>query len=244
MPITETTEPATEPRRSALAHPPAHVLFWGLGAALLALDLWSKAKVFATLAPDEVTPVLGPLFEFRRSLNDGAVFGSFTGQTGLFVAASVLALGFVLYLFSQSGARNRVMHVALAMILSGAMGNLYDRAFMKADVIRVPTASGQIGSLIGTIVSDPGDPMIRIGEWPGGGHVRVYSADEVEVHRQGVVRDFIKFVPKFPKGFPMLGGRDVWPWVFNVADAALVVGVILLLFMTSFDRSPQRKRSA
>lgn len=243
MPATATTDTQTERQRSAITHAPAHIIFWGLAAALLALDLWSKAKVFATLAPDEIKPVLGHLFEFRRSLNDGAVFGSFTGQTGLFVAASFLALGFVVYLFSQSGARHRVMHVALGLILSGAMGNLYDRAFMKADVIRVPTSSGQIGSLIGTIVSEPGDTMLRIGDWPDGGNVRVYRADEVDVRRQGVVRDFIKFVPKFPKGFPKLGGRDVWPWVFNVADAALVCGVILLLLITSFDRTPRRKQT-
>jgi hypothetical protein len=125
------------------------------------------------------------------------------------------------------------------MILSGALGNLYDRAFVKADVLRLRSDSGRIGSLIGRIVSEPGDSLIRIGDWPDGGNVRTHRASEVEIRRQGVVRDFIKFVPKFPEGFPKLGGRDIWPWVFNVADVALVIGVIFLLLQTCFERSPR-----
>jgi lipoprotein signal peptidase len=46
--------------------------------------------------------------------------------------------------------------------------------------------------------------------------------------QQGVVRDFIKMEPRIPLG----GGRhlEVWPWVYNIADVLLVVGVAILLF--------------
>jgi len=245
MPGSSPTRPASSVGEdgSAVKHAPAQVLFWGVAAGLLALDLWSKAKVFATLAADQVVSVLGGVFEFRRSLNDGAVFGSFTGQTGLFIAASLLALTFVVYLFVHSGPRHRALHVALGMILAGALGNLYDRAFMQADVVRVATRSGHTNSLIGKIVSGPNDSEVRVGDWPDGGNLRRFAASEVEVRRQGVVRDFIKFVPKFPAGFPKFGGRDVWPWVFNVADVSLVAGVILLLLQSWFDRPPRESPS-
>lgn len=242
MPDPSLNDPAaigTDP--TAWRHAPAHALFWCVAVGLLALDLWSKAAVFASLAADQAVSVLGGVFEFRRSLNDGAVFGSFTGQTGLFIGASFLALAFVVYLFVHSGARHRFMHIALGMILAGALGNLYDRAFMKADVVRIPNHTGRIVSHIGKIVSGPGDPEIRVGDWPDGGNPRQFPVSKVEVRRQGVVRDFIKFVPKFPEGFPKLGGRDVWPWVFNVADVSLVTGVILLLLQTSLDREPRNR---
>jgi lipoprotein signal peptidase len=49
-----------------------------------------------------------------------------------------------------------------------------------------------------------------------------------------VVRDFIKFKPR-------IAGRDVWPWVFNVADVALSVGVGILLIHFWMER---RRRPA
>ncbi len=223
---------------SAMTHWPAHVRFWLVAIVILWLDLWSKHKIFSTMAPDTSTPVLGSIIEFRRSLNDGAVFGSFTGYTSIFIVASLFALAFVLYLFARSFSRQWMLHVSLAMILSGALGNLYDRAYMKADVARITYASGEQRSFIGKLLSDPKDEVVRIGDWPDGAKPRTFHGKgivDVEIRHQGVVRDFIRFVPRFPQWVPKLGGRDMWPWVFNVADAALVVGVFLLLIASWFD---------
>ncbi len=223
---------------SAARHWPSHLRFWIISIAILWLDLWSKHTIFATMQPNESRPLLGSFIEFRRSLNDGAVFGSFTGYTSVFIVASVFALLFVVYLFMKSWSSQRIMHIALALILSGALGNLYDRAYMKADVARITYTSGEARSFIGTQVSEPGDEILRVGDWPTGAHPRTFQGRniaDVHVRRQGVVRDFIRFVPKFPSWVPKLGGKDVWPWVFNVADAALVVGVCLLLLASWFD---------
>lgn len=198
---------------------------------LLIIDLWSKSAAFNRLAPDEGYNVFPGILEFRRSLNDGAVFGSFTGYVSVFIGASILALGFVLYLFRGSSPRQRLLHVALGLILAGALGNLYDRMFMIADVVVQKSRTGRDISTIGVIVSKPDDPVIRLGTWPEGDHVQTFRRSDVTIRRQGVVRDFLKFLPRFPKWVPKLGGRDVWPWIFNVADAALVVGVAALLLM-------------
>lgn len=222
--------------QTALAHLPAHLLFWGVAGTLLAVDLWSKASVFETLTSTEIRTIIPGLIEFRCSLNDGAVFGSFTGQTGLFIVASVFALAFVFYLFAHSGRNQRSLHIALALILSGAFGNLYDRAFIKADVVS-PVGGGR--RIIGKIVSDPDDRKVRIGDWPHGEHARSFDRDRVTIRRQGVVRDFIKFVPRFPASFPKVGGKETWPWVFNIADAALVCGVGVLLLNTWWVGKPK-----
>ena len=92
--------------------------------------------------------------------------------------------------------------------------------------------------LIGRIVSGPDDPIVRIGDYPDGANPQSFTRATVTIRRQGVVRDFIKFVPKFPSWVPRFAGRDVWPWVFNIADAALVCGVFLLLIHTWLDRKP------
>jgi lipoprotein signal peptidase len=203
---------------------------------LLVIDLWSKAWVFRNLGAHEVKTIVPGLLDFRRSLNDGAVFGTFTGQTSLFIVASLFALGFVLYLFLHSHARQWFLHISLGMILAGALGNLYDRIQVQADVIRVTDRQGRVQSHIGTIVARDENTVV-VGDFPDGGSPQAFARSEVEIRRQGVVRDFLKFVPKFPAGWPQLGGWDVWPWIFNVADAALVVGVAMLLLGSLFERS-------
>ncbi len=202
-----------------------------MAIAVLALDLWSKQHVFATQDSQESRPILGHLFELRRSINDGAVFGFFTGQVGLFIVASLFAFAFVFYLFACSRRNQWFMHLALGLILAGALGNLYDRATMKADIVILKGGpTGETGRLPGKIVDRAtNDKYVYIGSWPDGEHPRRFARDDIEVHQQGIVRDFIKFVPKFPAWVPRLAGRDIWPWVFNIADAALVCGVGALL---------------
>ena len=85
-----TTPDTTESPRYVIAswaHVPSHLRFWIPAVALLALDLWSKQAVFATLDAESAVPILGNLVELRKSLNDGAVFGSFTGYVGVFIVA-------------------------------------------------------------------------------------------------------------------------------------------------------------
>lgn len=229
---TETAQSA-----GAMGHVPSHLRFWGVAGALLWLDLWSKHWVFKTLAPNEIRPFIKHTIDLRRSLNDGAVFGSFTGQIGLFIGASVFALAFVLYLFARTPKTYRVTQVALALILAGALGNLYDRAFVKADVVSFPSSTGHSITRIGIIV-DETDEAIRLGDWPDGTNVQIIARSDARIRRQGVVRDFIKFAPKFPAWMPWLRGRDMWPWIFNVADSALVCGVSILLLSSWSGRKP------
>ncbi len=218
-----------KPVESAIRHVPSLVRFFGVAAGLLVLDLWSKQWVFHTLAPTERRSLIEHVIELRRSLNDGAVFGSFTGHVGLFVVASLFALAFVFYLFAGSRPTHRFLHIALACILAGAIGNLYDRTVVTADVVTYQTEVGTENTFVGKIVSVPGAATLRIGYWPEGARPQSFVAAKVSVHQQGVVRDFIKFVPRFPAWLPWLGTRDVWPWVFNIADAALVCGVGIML---------------
>jgi len=239
--MTEQSRPTAPPQNvmtgSAIASPAAHLRFWLPAAALVLLDLWSKEWVFANLHADEARPWIPGLIEFRRSLNDGAVFGSFTGYVGAFILASVLALLFVLYMFASSARNQRILHVSLALILAGAIGNLYDRAFIRADVVRFPNQPDH-HSIVGKIVSEPGADHVVIGEWPEGSRERKYARAEVDVRQQGVVRDFIKFTPQFPRHWAWVGGQDMWPWIFNIADASLVCGVALLLATSILERRP------
>jgi len=225
---------------SALRDGRSHLRLWIVAAAGLWVDLWSKAWAFSTLDADHPMPVWEGFMEFRRSLNAGAVFGFGAGLVWVFIVASFAALGFVLFLFNGSTPRQRILHAALGMILAGALGNLYDRVFVEAHVVKVMTEAGQVDRHIGRVVETGPDGSVWIGSWPEGHNPRSIPADQIigEPTRQGVVRDFIKFLPRLPTWIPLVGGFDAWPWIFNVADALLVCGVAILLLNLWFTRGP------
>jgi len=72
------------------------------------------------------------LLNLKLTMNTGAVFGLGKGARWLFVGVSLLAVVVVMFLFSRSLDRQRFLHVGLAMILAGALGNLYDRVVYAA----------------------------------------------------------------------------------------------------------------
>lgn len=208
----------------------AHARLWLVAVIGLAVDLATKNWAFAALDHDDPLPVMEGLLEFRRSLNAGAVFGLGTGLVWVFIVASVAALGFVLFLFNHSAPRQRVLHVALGMILAGALGNLYDRVAIQADVVEFVLDDGSVHRQIGLYMEGAPEGYVRVGSWPDrAGFIDIAQSRILDQRRQGVVRDFIKFTPRFPAGLPLLGGHDLWPWIFNVADALLVCGVGILM---------------
>ncbi|MCP4590401.1 MAG: signal peptidase II [bacterium] len=216
---------------SALRHVGAHLRLWVTAAVALSADLWSKGWAFSALGSFEERPGLAGLVTFRRSLNDGALFGLGKGMIPLFIVASILAVGFILYFFACSHRKQRVLHIALGMVLAGALGNMYDRSFVRADLVVFKDASGAQSRMLGCLVGPPDADPVLVGRWPEGDSPESIPADQLLQAPQshGVVRDFIKI--------RTVGGVDIWPWVFNVADALLVVGVAVLII--SFWAAPR-----
>lgn len=61
------------------------------------------------------------------------------------------------------------------------------------------------------------------------------------------VRDFIHPLPdwKWPGGFKLLGNAEVWPYVSNLADLFLLIGIVMLLVhLWRRDRASERERGA
>jgi lipoprotein signal peptidase len=218
---------------SALRSGRAHLRLWFLALICLFADLWSKAWAFDSIKVGEVRPFIRGILEFRLSLNPGALFGLGSGLVPVFIIASIAALAFVIYLFAGTRREQWVMHAALALIFAGAMGNLYDRTIMQRDLLRFKAVDGrQPFSLLGDIEGDRSANVIKFRPWGDARHAQQVSRDELtdDPRRVGVVRDFLKIRLQ-------VGKRELWPWVFNLADVFLVVGVgVLLLSYTA--RSP------
>jgi lipoprotein signal peptidase len=157
---------------------------------------WDKGEKYEDLYPDgEYTGpdpasaipqhrglvVISKVFKFKLTINTGAVFGIGKGSQWLFVIVSILAVFFIGLVFYRLPADAKVLQICLALILGGAIGNLYDRLLFNG------------------------------------------------------VRDMCYLFPgvKLPFGWHWPGGADeLYPWIFNIADAALVIGVLVLLVLT------------
>ncbi len=228
------SEPKDLAQGSALKHVPSHMRLWLIAAIGLAVDLWTKHWAFTHLPaePDRGWPIIPHLTSLQRSLNTGALFGLGKGWTPVFIAASFLALGFVFFLFAHSTRERWTLHIGLGLVLAGALGNLYDRVFAIADVVTC-TVNGRAYEEKGIVLSQ-NEQGIRLGSWPEGKYLKfIPSLHKPEVQQKGVVRDFIRMEPRI-----RLGNRsiDIWPWVFNIADSLLVVGVALLMLNFWRDR--------
>ena len=100
-----------------------------LSALVVALDLATKAWVSAAFQYGEVRPVL-PFFNLVLVHNTGAAFSFLAGAGGwqrwFFTGVTILISAFILVLLRRHHAE-RLMPTALALVLGGALGNLYDR---------------------------------------------------------------------------------------------------------------------
>lgn len=208
---------------------PAHLCFWLVTAGGIALDLWSKDWAFRTLKQGGHRLVIPHVLEFQTMLNAGALFGIGRGRTELFLVASSLALLLVLWMFFQSPRKRWLLHIALGGIFAGAIGNMYDRVVVQL-TRPMDTANG-VRHMYTDKVEPDGHTILR--EYPPGSEGalrRVARPPEVFGH----VRDFIKIPTK------IFGDHDLWPWVFNTADALLVGGVAVLAMRLLLDGRQRR----
>lgn len=139
----------------------------------------SPSSAHALFDQSEFGQVVIPnVLSLKLTINTGAVFGIGKGAQWFFIVVGLVAVIFISIVFARSSRNDRWLHLCLALILAGAIGNLYDRMLFNG------------------------------------------------------VRDMCFLFPgvDLPFGLNWPGGAtSLYPWIFNIADAALVVGVLVLL---------------
>lgn len=164
---------------SALRSPAAWARFLAvvaLGAAADLLSKWWAQDASATEPPFKHVRHLEHYFlnqiKFVWEENPGAVFGMGQGRITFFIIFTLGAIALLTWLFADSRRGQYCLQGFLALILAGALGNLYDRLKYEH------------------------------------------------------VRDFLRFTvgADWP---PWSGDTGLfWPYVFNVADIFITVGVV------------------
>ena len=141
---------------------------------VLALDLVTK---YLSVALDFNNVIIPNILKFLQSYNTGAAFSMLDDKPWakyFFIASTLLVCaGIIFYIVFNVVKKKKFskwLGIALSLVLSGALGNLYDRIFI------------------------------------------------------GKVRDFIFF----------FYNTRIFPFIFNVADSALVIGVIMIIVYMLF----------
>jgi signal peptidase II len=103
-----------------------------IAAAVILLDRVSKLLVIRRMPVAHEISIIPGLFQLSHWENTGAAFSMFADssspwRTGGLIAFSAIAIVVVSVLLLRSGAPLNMTTCALAMILGGAIGNLWDR---------------------------------------------------------------------------------------------------------------------
>ena len=141
-PRPKASEAAQEPPRRGLPWPRFLVV-----AILIAVDLWTKSAIFEWMTPvaGQAPPdgiefwaengrlrfeVLGDFLGFMLSLNKGAAWGFGDNMPHVLIGGRVVASIVLTVLLWRADRRHPWTLAALALILSGALGNLHDNLLL------------------------------------------------------------------------------------------------------------------
>lgn len=98
-----------------------------LALLILGLDQWSKARIRNTMSLGESVPIIQDIFHLTYIENTGISFGLFSGHTKIFVIVSVIVLIALLVFSWKESQGSMLLRYGVAMIVSGAVGNIIDR---------------------------------------------------------------------------------------------------------------------
>jgi len=100
----------------------------GLIIAVVSLDLWTKWAIKSSLNLYQSKPVIQDFFHLTYVTNEGMAFGlTFPGGKFVLLTMIILLTGFIIGFLWKERNGHPFVKYGLALILSGAIGNLVDR---------------------------------------------------------------------------------------------------------------------
>jgi len=165
--------------------------YLALALSIVLFDQITKSIIRVSFLPGESKQVLGDFLRFCFVYNQGGAFGVKVGNYLLYTVLAIsVAILLTVYLFKY----NRPDKIFLALIIGGAVGNLFDRI------------------LYGKVI------------------------DFIDVDIIDIV------IPQFSFLFFKFKGFELYRWfTFNIADAAVTVGLLGLIFHIILKGKPSRK---
>lgn len=204
-----------------------YLITFGIVLLVLIVDQLVKIWIKTSFAYDDPSvPLLGDWLHLNYVENQGMAFGTQLGG-GMWgkLALSIFrvgAIGAIVYYILKQIKKPEVkleFLIVAGLVLAGAAGNLFDSMFYDF------------------IFKDYFNPCISYNQVEGSGIFAECSyfgyTEMVEVRHRGFlfgnVVDMFQFRATWPTWVPWLGGGQVFPAIWNVADFAISCGVVLVL---------------
>lgn len=201
--------------------------------------LWALLIIIVVLVADQMLKIwvkthfyigedlhITDWFQLLFVENNGMAFGMEIGsKLFLTIFRIVLVSGLIWYMIKIRSMRDvpTGYMVCIALITAGAAGNIFDCMFY------------------GLLFNNPIPPEVAVAFPPDGGYASLFHGKVVDMLY------FPLFSFDWPEWVPMIGGSNFlfFQPVFNIADAAISVGMVMLIFFYSkciyFDPRPQSR---
>ena len=116
---------------------PKYVILGLTFPLVMVLDIVTKRWALTALGPAEQHEILWGLVPLTLAYNKGAAFGLSLGADSrwFFVPVTIIALVLLTVLFRQAGDRDFLRIGSISLVVSGAIGNLYDRVRWDQGVV-------------------------------------------------------------------------------------------------------------
>lgn len=101
---------------------------------LTALDQATKLWAVNSLQPISKVSIIDGVFNLRYVENTGAAFSMLQGKTAILIIIPIVACAAMVYILVSKKIKSKLGTWGIALILSGALGNLIDRVFRGAVV--------------------------------------------------------------------------------------------------------------
>ncbi len=104
-----------------------HLIFFGIVALIFLLDQAIKYCIRSKIALGGSVLVIPNIFHLTNFKNTGAGFSILQDQTLILIFISLMVVGYILFSLDKIMQRKPLFQYLVALVLGGALGNLYDR---------------------------------------------------------------------------------------------------------------------
>lgn len=113
----------------------SYVLAIVCGILLLAADAVTKIYIMSNFALGESAPFIKGLLDIIYIHNKGAAWGILSGHTVILLVLTLFVMIICIFFLWKYAKKSKLLFWAIILVLSGGLGNMYDRIFRDGNVV-------------------------------------------------------------------------------------------------------------